>query len=153
MVSTIKGGNKNTDHYFFSDTRALGGAYVFVNDTCNLVYKGKRAVSVNLHGDELVILTVEGKVLHFTNLIKDWELKLPEAVYSDMAIDWKNRVVFFSTFDTSNPGVLYGDLDDLEAGLRPLEGILTRRVRCLLLVGKSLIRWDRGTFRLEVRYH
>ncbi len=153
VVSTIKGGNKNTDHYFFSDTRALGGVYVFVNDTCNLVYKGKRAVSVSLHGDELVILTVEGKVLHFTNLIKDWELKLPEAVYSDMAIDWKNRVVFFSTFDTSNPGVLYGDLDDLEVGLRPLEGILTRRVRCLLLVGKSLIRWDRGTFRLEVRYH
>ena len=144
VVCTIKGGNADTDYYFFADARATGGVYVIANGACREVYRGKRAVSASLHGDELVILTVEGKVLHFTNFVKDWERQLPRAVYSDMAVDWENRVAYFSTFDGENPGVLYGDLDHLEAGLKPLEGILTRMVRCLLLAGGYLFAGTEG---------
>ena len=144
LVSTIKGGRKDMDNYFFSDKRATGGVYVVSDGKCSTVYKGKRAISVALHDNELVILTVEGKVIHYTNFDKDWEVQLPEATYSDMAIDWDNRVVFFSTFDTDNPGVLYGDLDHLEAGLKPLEGIMTRRVRCLLFVENYLFAGTEG---------
>ena len=152
VVSTVKGGNRDTDSYFFADARTTGGVYVIANGTCREVYRGKRAVSVLLHGDEMVILTVEGKVLHFTRFAKDWEYQLPQAVYSDMAIDWENRVVYFSTFDEDHPGVLYGDLDDLEAGLKPLEGILTRRVRCLLLAGSYLFAGTEGhsVWRLKI---
>ncbi|RLF34984.1 MAG: hypothetical protein DRN03_05940, partial [Thermoplasmata archaeon] len=145
IVFTIKGGNKDIDSYFFADSRTTGGIYVFVNNTCRTIYKGKRVINVALHGDEMVALTVDGKIVHFTNFVKDWEVKLPSAIYSDMAVDWNNRVVFLSTFDEDTPGVLYGDLDNLKTtGLKPLEGILTRRVRCLLLVDNYLFAGTEG---------
>jgi len=145
IVFTIKGGSKDMDNYFFTDTRTTGGIYVFVNDTCKQIYKGKRVINIALHGNELVALTVEGKILHFTNFVKDWEVDLPPATYSDIAVDWDNRIVFLSTFDEDNPGVLYGELDNLKTtGLKPLEGILTRRVRCLLLVDNYLFAGTEG---------
>ena len=145
VVFTIKGGSKDMDHYFFTDTRTTGGIYVFTNNMCRTIYKGKRVINIAFHGNELVALTVDGKILHFTNFVKDWEVELPSATYSDMAIDWENRIIFLSTFDEDNPGVLYGDLDNLETtGLKPLEGILTRRVRCLLLVGNYLFAGTEG---------
>ena len=146
LIYTIKDGRKDMDNYFFSDTRATGGVYIYIttNEKCTTVYKGKRVVRALLHGNELVLLTVEGKVIHYTNYVKDWEYQLPKATYSDMAIDWNNRIVFFSTFDPDTPGILYGDLDNLNQGLKVLEGLITRRVRCLLLVKNYLFVGTEG---------
>ena len=146
IVFTVKGGSKNSDRYFFEDPRTTGAIYVYKDDTCNVIYRGKRVVNIaySTATRELVALTVEGKIIHFTNFIKDWEYQLPKAVYSDLAVNWEYRIIFLSTFDTENPGVLYGELDHLEKGLKPLEGILTRRVRCLLLVGNYLFAGTEG---------
>ena len=146
IVFTVKGGSKNSDRYFFEDPRTTGGIYVYTGGTCNVIYKGKRVINIayNTVSRELVALTVEGKIIHFTNFVKDWEYQLPKAVYSDLAVDWKHRIIFLSTFDTENPGVLYGELDHLDKGLKSLEGILTKRVRCLLLVGNYLFAGTEG---------
>lgn len=150
IIWTIKGVSKTSDSYFFTERRSVGGIYVYSDGECRQIYYGARVISVSAHGSELVALTVEGKFLHFTNYTMDREVSLPIGScikYSDMVVDWENRIVYISTFDSYNPGVLYTSLDSIweEVDLKPLEeGLMTRRVRCLEIVNGTLFAGTEG---------
>ncbi len=150
FVSTEKGGNRNTDSYFFSDRRSTGGLYV-CTDTCRPIYRGPRVISFSLNGEELIALTIDGRILYFRNYLSGEyrEVTLPPAAYSDMAVDWGKGVIYLSTFDPDTPGVLYASLNELCTGqglhLTPItEGLLTNRVRDLELVNGVLFAGTEG---------
>ena len=151
FVSTERGGNRDSDNYFFTNPRGIGGIYVCGSDGCREIYHGRRVVSFSVRGRELVALTVDSRLLYF----KDYEegvyrvVRLPRAIYSDMVIDWRAGIIYLSTFNPGTYGVMYADLDNLREGL-PLElkplvnGLLTDMVRDLELANGVLIAGTEG---------
>ena len=144
-ISTIKGGNKNSDHYFFSDKNTLGGLYLYDGNKCKKIYNGKRIISFSVNGNKIYAISCDGRLMYFKNNEKKWEISLPEATYSDMAVDWDKRIIYFSTFDTQHDGVLYASFYSAKRGnFYPLQGLPTKMVRCLLFVNGVLFAGTEG---------
>ena len=141
-ISTIKGGNKNNDNYFFTDKNAVGGLYVYDGKDCKQIYHGKRIVGFAVGKKGIYAITNDCRLLYFRNNEKKWEVLLPSATYSDIAIDWNKKLIFLSTFDK---GLFYTNFYLARFGkLQALEGLPTKRIRCLLLSNGFLFAGTQG---------
>ena len=149
FISTERGGNRESDSYFFSDPRGEGSIYVCnVNNSCQEIYSGKRVVSFSVNGSRMLALTVEGKLIYWEDYSSNPAAyaDLPSATYSDMVVDWEKGIVYVSTFDLNNKGVMFANISKaLEGQLFDLgEGLLDKRVRDLMLVGNILFAGTEG---------
>ena len=151
FVATEKGGNRDSDNYFFADQRSTGGLYACRDDVCTPIYTGERVVAFSIYGSTALILTNNHKLILIEN-IGDPEpitILLPTATYSDMVVDWDHGVIYLSTFDREIPGIYYASLIDVfiehSIELHPLvNGIMTYSIRDLELVGNVLFAGSQG---------
>ena len=151
FVATEKGGNRDSANYFFADQRSTGGLYACRDNVCTPVYTGERVVAFSVYGSIALILTNNHKLILVEN-IGDPEpiiILLPPAIYSDLAVDWDNGIVYLSTFDREIPGIYYALIIDvfMEHGIESrllVNGIMTYSIRDLELVGNTLFVGSQG---------
>ena len=125
-----------------------GKLYVYEDGEYQVVYDSYVA-SFFVNNSELIALSL-GRLVYKPNVYSSEvvEVELPDAIYSDLAVDWDHGIIFLSTFDSDTPGVLWTTIDELREGhveLRPLvDGLLTMRVRNLLYVDGCLFAGTEG---------
>jgi hypothetical protein len=160
FISTERGGNRDTDSYFFSDPRCEGSLYVCnigVNSVnCQKIYDGDRIVSFSVNGSKIIALTNSNRVIYWENYnyAPSAEVNLRSATYSDMVVDWKRELIYLSTFDAGDSGVYITNLDKIfEGKMYGLSnGLLERRIRDLILVDEYLFAGTEGmsVWRLKI---
>ncbi len=159
FVATEKGGNRNTDNYFFADPRSRGGLYV-CSESCTPIYVGDRVVDFSVKDRELIMLTNHHKLIYMADYSsgEPVEVELPEDVYSGMAVDWTHGVIYLSTFNVKTPAVYYAYIDDLKAGRIELhqftKNLLTNWGRNIILVQNTLFLGTEGqsVWRAKITY-
>ncbi len=151
FVATEKGGNRDSDNYFFADQRSTGGLYACRDNVCTPVYTGERVVAFSIYSSTALILINNHKLVLIENIDDPTPIiiALSPAVYSDMAVDWDNGIIYLSTFDRETPGIYYASLIDVFMEhiieLHPLvNGIMTNSIRDLELVGNILFAGTQG---------
>jgi len=150
FVSTESGGNRETDSYFFSDSRCTGNLYVCDDDgtDCRKIFSGERIISFSVNGSRIMALTNSHKLIYWEdyNSSPTAEINLSDAIYSGMVVDWGRDLIYISTFNVGDSGVYVTNFEKVFSGkLYPLaDGLLERRVRSLLLANGYLFAGTEG---------
>lgn len=114
-----------------------GGIYFYDHHSGELkrIYSGY-VISFFIKDNQLLALTPTALVFKPTIFGEEEKrVEFQEIMFSDMAVDWENGIIFLSNFDSDTAGVFWMRIEEVKNGILNLRnfthGLLTNRVRNL----------------------